>query len=207
MFHFQQRLLMRTLAAFCFAIGLFTSFGASAQTPSVDNAAADASCPAVLKHEFNSLTTDQPVPLCGYAGKVVLVVNTASNCGYTYQYKGLEALYKKYKGRGLVIIGFPSNDFGRQEPGSNKQIASFCEENYGVSFPMFEKLTTPIPQNALYRDLIAASGEAPQWNFHKYLIDKNGKVIASFPSAVEPGSAKVTHAVEDALGSKVSARD
>ena len=183
-----------------------SSIAQSAAAPT-DGAAPGAACPTVLKHEFNSLTTDQPVPLCNYAGKVVLVVNTASNCGYTYQYKGLEALYKKYKGRGLVIIGFPSNDFGRQEPGSNKQIASFCEENYGVSFPMFEKLTMPIPQNALYKDLIAAAGEAPQWNFHKFLIDKNGKVIGSFASAVEPGSAKMTRAIEGALGSKVSSRD
>lgn len=202
---------MRLFSTLCLACFIATCAGVSmAQSPPAavtDTATASAACPTVLKHEFNSLITDQPVPLCNYAGKVVLVVNTASNCGYTYQYKGLEALYKKYKGRGLVVIGFPSNDFGQQEPGSNKQIASFCEENYGVSFPMFEKLSMPIPQNALYKDLIAAAGEAPQWNFHKYLIDKNGKVIASFPSAVEPGSAKVTHAIEGALGSKVSARD
>jgi len=167
---------------------------------------AQAACPAVLKHEFNSLITDKPVPLCSYAGKVVLVVNTASNCGYTPQYKGLEALYKKYKDKGLVIIGFPANDFGQQEPGSNKQIASFCEENYGVSFPMFEKLSTPIAQNALYRDLISATGEAPQWNFHKYLIDRNGKVLASFPSAVEPGSARMAKAIDAALAAKTAAR-
>ncbi|HEY4371930.1 MAG TPA: glutathione peroxidase [Burkholderiales bacterium] len=196
--------LLRTLffAAVCLGAGL-----AHAQSATTGTATPAAACPAVLHHEFNSLVTDEPVPLCNYAGKVVLVVNTASNCGYTYQYKGLEALYKKYQKRGLVIIGFPSNDFGQQEPGSNKQIASFCEENYGVSFPMFEKLSMPIPQNALYRDLITASGEAPKWNFHKYLIDKNGKVIASFASAVEPGSAKVTRAIEGALGSKVSARN
>lgn len=199
---------MRLVFACCLSLllaagGVFAQ-SAAPTTPAAP-AAAPAACPAVLKHEFNSLTTDQPVPLCNFAGKVVLVVNTASNCGYTYQYKGLEALYKKYKNQGLVIIGFPANDFGQQEPGSNKQIASFCEENYGVSFPMFEKLTMPIPKNALYRDLIAASGEAPQWNFHKYLIDKSGKVIASFPSAVEPGSAKMTKAVEGALHSKVAA--
>ena len=178
----------------------------SAPTASTTTVAAGpAACPAVLKHEFNSLTTDKPVPLCNYAGKVVLVVNTASNCGYTPQYKGLEALYKKYKDKGLVIIGFPANDFGQQESGSNKQIAAFCEENYGVSFPMFEKLTTPIGQNALYKELIAATGEAPQWNFHKYLIDRNGKVLASFPSAVEPGSARMVKAIDAALGAKVAA--
>lgn len=195
--------LVSALRALLFAAACLAAGAVHAQAA----APAAGACPAVLHHEFNSLTTDQPVPLCNYAGKVVLVVNTASNCGYTYQYKGLEALYKKYQKRGLVIIGFPSNDFGQQEPGSNKQIASFCEENYGVSFPMFEKLTMPIPQNELYRDLIAAAGEAPKWNFHKYLIDKNGKVVASFASAIEPGSAKMTRAIEDALSTKVSSRD
>jgi glutathione peroxidase len=177
-----------------------------AKAEPVVTAQAAAACPAVLKHEFNSLITDKPVPLCSFAGKVVLVVNTASNCGYTPQYKGLEALYKKYKDKGLVIIGFPANDFGQQEPGSNKQIASFCEENYGVSFPMFEKLSTPIAQNALYRELISATGEAPQWNFHKYLIDRSGRVLASFPSAVEPGSARMVKAIDAALSAKVAAR-
>jgi glutathione peroxidase len=172
--------------------------------PALAAAPADApapagACPAVLKHEFNSLVGDQPVPLCRYAGKVVLVVNTASHCGYTYQYEGLEKVYNKYKNRGLVIIGFPSNQFGAQEPGSNTQIASFCKENYGVSFPMFEKITTPIGQNPLYSELIAASGQAPQWNFHKYLIDKSGKVVGNFPSAVEPQSAALTGAIEQAL--------
>lgn len=200
-----MRLVFTCCLSLLLAAGSVFAQSAAPAKPAAPAAAVPAACPAVLKHEFNSLTTDQPVPLCNFAGKVVLVVNTASNCGYTYQYKGLEALYKKYRNQGLVIIGFPANDFGQQEPGSNKQIASFCEENYGVSFPMFEKLTMPIPQNALYRDLIAASGEAPKWNFHKYLIDKNGKLIASFPSAIEPGSAKMTKAVEAALHSKVAA--
>ena len=163
---------MRFILSLTLACGLLAS-QAHAATPA-PSAAAPAACPAVLNHEFNSLITDKPVPLCSYAGKVVMVVNTASNCGYTYQYEGLEKLYNKYKNKGLVIIGFPSNDFGSQEPGSNKQIASFCKENYGVSFPMFEKLDTPIAKNPLYSDLIAASGQAPKWNFHKYLIDKSG---------------------------------
>ena len=200
---------MRLLPAFCLSLSLslaaLTGAHLAQAATSPAGAAvspAPAACPAVLKHEFNSLTTDQPIPLCNYAGKVVLVVNTASNCGYTYQYEGLEKLYKKYQKKGLVIIGFPSNDFGSQEPGSNQQIASFCQENYGVSFPMFEKITTSIPQNALYRDLIAASGQAPKWNFHKYLIDKSGKVVANYPSAVEPGSAEMSKAIEQALASR-----
>jgi glutathione peroxidase len=183
--------------AFC-VIGALAIAPARAAT-TMDAGAPAAACPAVLNHEFNSLVTDQPVPLCRYAGKVVLVVNTASHCGYTYQYEGLEKIYNKYKNRGLVIIGFPSNEFGTQEPGSNQQIASFCQENYGVSFPMFEKITTPIAQNALYSDLIAASGQAPKWNFHKYLIDKNGAVVANYSSAVEPQSAELTRAIEAAL--------
>ena len=196
---------MRFILSLTLACGLFAN-QAHAATPAPSAAAAPAACPAVLNHEFNSLITDKPVPLCSYAGKVVMVVNTASNCGYTYQYEGLEKLYNKYKNKGLVIIGFPSNDFGSQEPGSNKQIATFCKENYGVSFPMFEKLDTPIAKNPLYSDLIAASGQAPKWNFHKYLIDKSGKVVASYASAVEPGSAEMAKAIERALAASVASR-
>lgn len=174
--------------------------------PALAQAAPAAACPTVLRHQYNSLITDQPVPLCSYAGKVVLVVNTASTCGYTYQYEGLEKVYKRYKDKGLVVIGFPSNDFGQQESGSNKQIAAFCKENYGVSFPMFEKLTTPIPQDAFYKELIAASGQAPKWNFHKYLIDKNGKVTGAYASGVEPESAELRRAIEKALSGTVAAR-
>jgi glutathione peroxidase len=187
------------------ALALSAGSALAAEPAAKAGPVAAGACPAVLRHEFNSLTTDKPVSLCSYTGKVVLVVNTASNCGYTPQYKGLEALHKRYKDKGLVIIGFPANDFGQQEPGSNKQIAAFCEENYGVSFPMFEKLSTPIGQNVLYKELIAATGEAPKWNFHKYLIDRNGKVLASFPSAVEPGSARMVKAIDAALAAKVAA--
>src|SRR5829696_428503 len=98
-------------------------------------------CPRLLRHTFNRLQTGQSQSLCQYQGKVLLIVNTASKCGYTPQYEGLEALYRKYKDRGLVVIGFPSNDFGGQEPGSNKDVAEFCRTTYGVQFPMFEKTT------------------------------------------------------------------
>ena len=103
---------------------------------------------------------------------MLLVVNTASKCGYTPQYDGLEALYRKYKDRGLVVIGFPSNDFGGQEPGTNKEIAEFCRTIYGVQFPLYEKTTvSELARNPLYRDLAAATGQAPKWNFHKYVVD------------------------------------
>ncbi len=135
--------------------------------------------------------------LCQYAGKVVLVVNTASQCGYTPQYEGLEALYRRYKGKGLVVLGFPSNDFGGQEPGSNPQIAEFCTNLYAIDFPMFAK--SELRANPLYRQLARASGQAPRWNFHKYLIDRSGKRVQSFGSAVEPDDPKFVGAVEHLL--------
>lgn len=159
-----------------------------------------AACPALFDHTFNSLVADQPVNLCQYAGKVVLVVNTASQCGFTPQFKGLESLYRRYRDQGLVILGFPANDFGQQEPGANREIARFCEENYGVSFPMFSKAQDdkPLRANALYADLIAATGRAPRWNFHKYLIERSGKVI-SFESDAEPEGREMMRAVQTAL--------
>lgn len=161
---------------------------------------AQATCPTLLSHTFNSLVGDKPVNLCQFAGKVVLVVNTASRCGYTPQYAGLEQLYRKYRERGFVVLGFPANDFGRQEPGANTEIARFCEENFGVTFPMFEKAAGDkrLPANPLYANLIAATGRAPQWNFHKYLIDRSGRVT-SFETAVEPQSAELVRAIETAL--------
>jgi len=162
--------------------------------------AATAACPALFDHRFNGLVSDRPVDLCQYAGKVVLVVNTASQCGYTPQYAGLEALYRRYRAKGVVVLGFPANDFGRQEPGSNGDIARFCEENFGVSFPMFEKSPDdrPLRANPFFAQLIAATNRPPQWNFHKYLIDKRGRV-SSFDSDVEPQSAKLLKAIDSAL--------
>src|SRR6187549_2484742 len=132
---------------------------------------ASAACPPLLDLKLPTLSEDA-ASLCRYEGKVLLVVNTASQCGYTPQYEGLEALYRRYKDRGLVVIGFPSNDFGAQEPGSNKEIASFCEVNYGVSFPMFSKSAVAKGTiNPFYEKLAKASNSRPQWNFHKYLVD------------------------------------
>src|SRR6478735_4144971 len=140
-------------------------------------------CPALLDRSMNSIF-DKPQSLCEYAGKVVLVVNTASECGYTPQYDGLEALYRKYKERGLVVLGFPMNDFGGQEPGSNKEISAFCVNQYAIDFPMFAK--TDLKANPLYSDLEKASGQSPKWNFHKYLVDRSGDCVQSFGTRVEP---------------------
>jgi glutathione peroxidase len=162
-------------------------------------AAAAAACPALLGHTFPSLT-DQPTALCQYEGKVLLVVNTASECGYTPQYQGLEALYRRYRDKGLVVLGFPANDFGAQEPGSNGEIAKFCEVNYGVSFPMFAKSGVSASNaNPFYASLAKRTGERPQWNFHKYLIDRSGDTVLSFGSAVEPGDRKLVGEIERML--------
>ena len=163
-------------------------------------AATPAACPAILKQTFNRLQDETPQNLCQYAGKVVLVVNTASYCGFTNQYEGLEALYAKYGSKGLVVLGFPSNDFGKQEPGNSKEIADFCYNTYGVKFPMFAKSVVSGPSpNPLYVDLIKQTGKTPAWNFHKYLIDRHGKVVDSFPSKVTPDDKKLVGAVEKAL--------
>jgi glutathione peroxidase len=158
------------------------------------------SCPAVLHQSFKRLQDDVPQDLCQYAGKVVLVVNTASYCGFTSQYQGLEALYAKYSSRGLVVLGFPSNDFGKQEPGSAKEIADFCFNTYGVKFPMFAKSSVKGPQaNPLHASLIKATGEEPKWNFTKYLIDRNGKILEYFPSKVTPDDKVLVGKIEKAL--------
>jgi glutathione peroxidase len=171
--------------------------GAMAQT------AAPAACPAILQHQFPRLQDETPQNLCQYAGKVVLVVNTASYCGFTSQYEGLEALYAKYQSQGLVVLGFPSNDFGKQEPGSSKEIADFCFNTYGVKFPMFSKAVVVGPKrNAMYESLFQATKVAPSWNFHKYLIGRDGKVIASFSSLTAPQSNTVVTAIEQALNQK-----
>jgi len=166
-------------------------------------AIASGACPALLDHTLSSLT-DQPTKLCQFQGKVILVVNTASQCGYTPQYQGLEALYRRYRERGLVVLGFPANDFGGQEPGSNGEIATFCEVNYGVSFPMFAKSTVVgAGTNPLYAQLAARTHERPQWNFHKYLIDRSGEKVLSFESAVTPDDRRLVAELERMLTAPV----
>lgn len=147
-------------------------------------------CPALLDHRYTSLQ-GRPVNLCEFAGRPILVVNTASKCGYTPQFEKLEALHKRYRARGLVVLGFPSNDFN-QELATNKEIAEFCKLTYFVEFPMVEQGPVTGPKaGAFFRQLAAASGTAPQWNFHKYLIAPDGRAVTSYGSAVEPDSREI----------------
>jgi glutathione peroxidase len=160
-------------------------------------------CSNLLHKTFNRLQDDAPQDLCQYVGRVLLVVNTASYCGFTSQYEGLERLHAERKEKGLVVLGFPSNDFGQQEPGSSKQIADFCANTYGVKFPMFEKSVVSGPgANQLYRELGQATGKTPQWNFHKYLIGRDGKVISSFASMVSPQDKRLLAEIDRALAAK-----
>jgi len=186
------------LLSFISALAFAEPALAEAQAPAALPAAH--SCPALLKHTFKRLQDDAPQDLCQYAGKVVLVVNTASYCGFTKQYEGLEKLYAKYGERGFVILGFPSNDFGRQEPGNSKEIADFCFNTYGVKFPMFAKSAVSGSQaNPLYASLSKLTSKEPKWNFTKYLIGRNGKVIEYFPSEVAPEDSKLVGKIEQAL--------
>jgi glutathione peroxidase len=161
-----------------------------------------AACPALLDRTMAGID-DKPRSLCEFAGKVVLVVNTASRCGYTPQYEGLEALYRKYRSRGFVVLGFPSNDFGGQEPGSNRDIAAFCVNEYAIDFPMFAKSSVRGTQaNALFADLARAAGAAPRWNFHKYLISRDGKRVQSFATQVEPQDSRLVAEIERLLAAR-----
>ncbi len=140
--------------------------------------------------------------LKAYEGKVLLVVNTASECGYTPQYEGLEKLHEKYAAKGFAVLGFPANDFGGQEPGSSQEIAAFCTSKFGVRFPMFEKVTTVGAQRSeLYAMLASKLGE-PKWNFHKYLVDKHGVPVRAWPSATKPDSAELATAIEEQLAAR-----
>ncbi|MBK9115618.1 MAG: glutathione peroxidase [Betaproteobacteria bacterium] len=178
-------------------------FAAPATPAPASRAAAD--CPALLQHTFRTLQTGESQSLCQFQGKVLLIVNTASYCGFTQQYEGLEALYRKYRDRGLVVVGFPSNDFS-QEPGSNKEIAEFCRTTYGVQFPMFEKTSVAkLAQSPLYADLARATGQAPKWNFHKYVVDRSGRPVATFGSAVAPDARELTSLLVKLLDEKPAA--
>ena len=165
----------------------------------VTGAAANA-CPDTLAVTKRYLASEEKVRLCDvFTGKVLLVVNTASYCGFTNQYDGLEKLYDRYRNQGLVVLGFPSNDF-LQEPRSEKKVQEFCRLTYGIEFPMFEK--TRVSGNGagpLYQALAAQAGEFPRWNFHKYLLDRNGRVVASFGSTVRPDHVELVQAIESLL--------
>ena len=151
-------------------------------------------------HDLTANTLDgKSQSLSEYKGKVVLVVNVASACGFTPQYAGLESLYEEYRGKGLVVAGFPSNEFGKQEPGSSAEIAEFCSTKFGVKFPMFEKLETKgAGQSPVYK-FLTAKHDAPKWNFHKYLVGKNGEVKQAFPSNIAPESKELRDAIDAAL--------
>jgi glutathione peroxidase len=164
------------------------------------------------KKGFHDLSAEdisgKMTPFRSFANNVLLIVNTASQCGYTSQYKGLEALYQKYKSRGLVVMGFPSNDFGGQEPGSNAEVKKFCEFKFKVTFPMFSKANvTSVPLSPVYEFLTqqnpnVKTRKTPQWNFWKFLVDRKGNVVDVFPSSIEPESKELTKAIESALTQK-----
>ena len=169
----------------------------------ISGSGAQAACPPLLDRNFPRLQDEKPQNLCQYAGKVVVVVNTASYCGFTSQYKGLEALHARYQSRGLVVLGFPSNDFGSQEPGSNQDIAAFCENTFGVRFPMFAKSSVKgSARNPLYADLAQRTGKAPAWNFHKYLIGRDGQIVLSFSSQTDPQDPAFVQAIEKLVDSQ-----
>jgi len=153
----------------------------------------------LLQQSFLRLQDEKPQALCQYSGKVLLVVNTASFCGFTHQYEGLEALHAKYKDRGLVVLGFPSNDFS-QETGSNKEIADFCENTFNVKFPMFAKSSVRgSAANPLFKQLASSTGTTPRWNFYKYLVSRDGQKISAFNSTVEPQDPRFVKALETLL--------
>ncbi len=157
-------------------------------------------------YQFSFVSIDgKPLPLSEFKGKTVLVVNTASQCGYTPQYTQLEAIYKKYKDKGFVVLGVPSNDFGGQEPGSNAEIKKFCEGNYDVDFPLTTKYDVKGPEaHPFYQWAATTGGDAavPKWNFHKLLIDANGNLVAEFPTKTKPDAPDVEKAIQSSLSAK-----
>ena len=164
--------------------------------------AADSNLQAIPLKDIDGKDTS----LKAYAGKPLLIVNVASQCGFTRQYQGLEALYRKYKDQGLVVLGFPSNDFGGQEPGTNEEIKKFCSSKFDVTFPLFDKLHTKgAEQHPLYTALTGPTSPVPgavKWNFGKFLVSRDGKILARYDSKVEPDSAELASAIEAALAAK-----
>jgi len=192
-------LTLRYIVAPLAMVGLWGFANPAAHAADAPAAASAAACPATLQHTYLRLQDEKPQSLCQYAGKVVLVVNTASYCGFTGQYKGLEELYARYKDKGLVVLGFPSNDFA-QEKGSNKEIADFCENTFGVKFPMFAKSSVKGPEaSPLYQQLAQLSGTAPRWNFHKYLLGRDGKLVDNYSSLTGPDNKGLVRAIEQQL--------
>ena len=180
--------LLKSFVCTSILILFLASCGARAQDP-------------VLDHSYRPLAGEGQVDLAeAYAGQVLLIVNTASKCGFTPQYEALEGLHERYGGRGFAVLGFPSGDFKEQEFEDEAQIREFCTLTYGVQFPMFERVHVVGPDTTgLFRDLAAASGEAPKWNFHKYLVGRNGRVLANWGSRTVPDDPEVVAAIERAL--------
>lgn len=169
-------------------------------TAGIVPSASASDCPPLLRHTFGSLQDGKPQPLCQYAGKVILVVNTASYCGFTSQYDGLEKLYARLKDKGLVVLGFPSNDFGEQEPGSDKEIADFCRMTYGVEFPMMAKTVVKGKgANPFYVKLAEITGSRPKWNFHKYLISRDATQVVAYTSFTGPGDKDLLAKIDEFL--------
>ena len=193
--------LYKSFSLVCLTLGMALFSSAHAQN-SKSEAAANGKCPAVLQHTVERLQDEKPQNLCQYAGQVVLVVNTASFCGFTPQYEGLEALSARYKDRGLVVLGFPSNDFS-QEKGSNQEIASFCENTFNVKFPMFVKSrVSGSGANPLFKQLASVSSTPARWNFYKYLVSRDGSKVSGFNSTVDPQDPRFIKALETLLAAK-----
>ena len=190
----------RTLFALAWTSWMWATLAViGANTAHASAGAAPAACPATLKHTLPRLQDEKPQSLCQYAGKVLLVVNTASYCGFTGQYKGLEALYARYKDQGLVVLGFPSNDFA-QEKGSNQEIAEFCENTFGVKLPMFAASSVKGEQaNPFFKQLVSQGATAPKWNFYKYLVGRDGRLVESYSSMTGPDSRSLVAAIEKQL--------
>jgi len=160
-------------------------------------------CGQPWQYQFLRLQDEKPVSLCQFQGKVMFVVNTASFCGFTLQYEALEKLHQRYSAQGFSVVGFPSNDFGRQEPKSNSEIADFCSNTFGVKFPMMAKTHVIGPQaNSYYQHLLKQTGQAPTWNFFKYLVGRDGRVIRTYASDVSPTDSSLMRDVEKALAQK-----
>jgi len=179
----------------------------AAQPETTKTVSTEAADPYVLNHTMKLIDEKTDKNLKDYEGKVVLIVNVASECGYTRQYKGLEKLYQDYKDKGLVILGFPANEFGGQEPGTNAEIVAFCTKNYSVTFPMFAKVVVKGEKaTPLFKQLTALNGgKEPSWNFNKYLVGKDGKFVAHFESRIKPDDATFVKSIREALGIKEGA--
>jgi glutathione peroxidase len=179
----------------------------SAVTLAAQTAAQPRPAPGSAISSFYDLRTTyldgKPADLGAFRGRVALVVNVASQCGFTPQYEGLEKLHREWSGKGFAVLGFPSNDFGAQEPGTAEEIATFCRLNYAVTFPMFSKLVTERgPEQSPIYAFLGRSGNLPVWNFSKYVIGKDGKIVAFFPSEVTPEAPELRAAISKALASQ-----